>query len=223
MKHTLIKVTSQPIVKWATRRALVGRTRCRQQPQKGRFSRAEVDDLVEQSWLKFQELMPDVPQKSTFANTISVMLASLTNSFFQVLIARGIERDYAIELVADTTWKVAEKWGNLTYFMAGLSPREPAERMRMSVNMILRFPFNPPGFVFERLPADDGISLDMHRCPVAIYFYEQNATDLCVGSWCNLDFALAKMWGGRLERSGTLAAGCDRCDFRFKATPDLTK
>ena len=120
-------------------------------------------------------------------------------------------------MVADTTWKVLEKWGRLTYFIAGLFARDPAQRMRTSVNMILRFPFNPPGFVFERLPADDGISLDMQRCPVAIYFYEQDATDLCVGSWCNLDFALAEMWGGRLERSGTLAAGCDRCDFRFKA------
>lgn len=215
MKRRLIKVTSQPIVKWATRSALVGRTRCRQQPEKGRFSRAEVDDLLEQSWLKFQDLMPDVPQESTFSNTISAQ--ALTFSFFQVLVARGIERAYAIELVADTTWKVLEKWGRLTYFIAGLFARDPTQRMRTSVNMILRFPFNPPGFVFERLPADDGISLDMHRCPVAIYFYEQDATDLCVGSWCNLDFALAEMWGGRLERSGTLAAGCDRCDFRFKA------
>jgi len=35
-------------------------------------------------------------------------------------------------------------------------------------------------------------------------------------SWCNLDFALVEMWGGKLERSETLASGCNRCDFRFK-------
>jgi hypothetical protein len=47
--------------------------------------------------------------------------------------------------------------------------------------------------------------------------YDQLASDLCIETWCNLDFPLAEMWGGRLERTQTLAAGCEHCDFRFKA------
>jgi hypothetical protein len=31
-----------------------------------------------------------------------------------------------------------------------------------------------------------------------------------------LDFALAEMWGGKLERTGTLAEGKEHCDFYFK-------
>ena len=90
--------------------------------------------------------------------------------------------------------------------------------MQISVNSFLRFPFTPPGYVFERLSSSDGISLDMLRCPVAEYFQKQNTSDLCIGTWCNLDFALAEMWGGWLERTETLAAGCERCNFRFKAS-----
>jgi hypothetical protein len=47
-----------------------------------------------------------------------------------------------------------------------------------------------------------------------------DAADLCIGTWCNLDFPLAEMWGGRLERRGTLAAGAPVCDFRFVAAPN---
>jgi len=93
----------------------------------------------------------------------------------------------------------------------------------MSVNMFLRFPFTPPGYVYERLPSCDGISVDILRCPVAAFFLNQNASDLCTGTWCNLDFALAKMWGGWLERTETLAAGCRRCDFRFKVGQRLNR
>ncbi len=59
----------------------------------------------------------------------------------------------------------------------------------------------------------------MRRCPVADYLGQRGAADLCAGSWCNLDFALAEMWGSRLDRSDTLVAGSSCCDFRFHAQP----
>jgi hypothetical protein len=52
---------------------------------------------------------------------------------------------------------------------------------------------------------------------VADYMRAHGASDLCVGAWCNQDFALAKLWGGELHRTKTLAAGDDHCDFRFIA------
>ncbi|MFQ5740811.1 MAG: L-2-amino-thiazoline-4-carboxylic acid hydrolase, partial [Acidobacteriota bacterium] len=66
---------------------------------------------------------------------------------------------------------------------------------------------------YSRLPSNDGIYFDMRRCPVAEYFRSSGAADLCVGSWCNLDYGLAEMWGGWLERTGTLAGGDDCCRF----------
>ncbi len=60
----------------------------------------------------------------------------------------------------------------------------------------------------------------MRRCPVADYLGSRGAADLCAGSWCNLDYALAEMWGGTLERSGTLVGGASCCDFRFRVPAD---
>lgn len=58
----------------------------------------------------------------------------------------------------------------------------------------------------------------MRRCPVADYLGTHSAADLCAGSWCNLDYALAEMWGATPQRSGTLAGGAECCDFRFRIT-----
>lgn len=56
----------------------------------------------------------------------------------------------------------------------------------------------------------------MRRCPVADYLGSRGAADLCAGSWCNLDYALAEMWGGTLECSGALVGGASCCDLRFR-------
>jgi len=66
--------------------------------------------------------------------------------------------------------------------------------------MFLRFPFNPPGYLRQDQPEPQGRALDILRCPVAEYLAAHGAADLAAGSWCNLDFPLARMWGGTLQR-----------------------
>jgi hypothetical protein len=212
----LAKMLLKPVVKWAGRRAVVGRNRCRHQPEKGRFTGADVGRIVAAAWRNFDELAPSAPRELTVGSRMNMMLACVTVSFFRALLAAGVEQDYAIELCADAAWQVYAKWGILPRLVARLRTRDPVERMRIPVKMFLRFPFNPPGYRFERLPADDGIAFDITRCPVAEYLRTHGAAALCVGSWCNLDYALSELWGGRLERAGTLAAGDAACRFRFK-------
>jgi hypothetical protein len=103
----------------------------------------------------------------------------------------------------------------ITKTFTSLVSRDPTQRLRLSVNAFLTYPFSRPGYRFNDVPEDDGRSLDMVRCPVADYLGQRDAADLCAGSWCNLDYALAEMWGGRLQRSSTLVAGAKCCDFRF--------
>jgi hypothetical protein len=155
----------------------VGRSRCRQQPADGRFTRQEVNLLVTQAWHRFGENVADAPPTGTVGNRMNMRLACLSLSLFEAFPAAGIEREYAIELFADAAWKVYE--------------------------MFLRFPFSPPGYRYDPAPLPDGLAIE--------------AADLCVGAWRNLDYGLAEMWGGQLERSTTLAAGGERCDFRFHA------
>jgi ubiquinone biosynthesis protein len=145
------------------------------------------------------------------------MLACLTLSMLQALTAEGIERDYAIELIGDACWKIYAQWAQIPRAVTRLLTRDPAKRMRISVEMFLRYPFNRPGYRYADVPEPAGRGLDMLRCPVAEYLAAHEASDLTLATWCNLDFPLARMWGGELERHGTLAGGAQRCDFRFRA------
>lgn len=217
MNPTLLKLIYRPVMKWAAHRGLIGRNQCGERPEKGRFNRAEVDRLLEEVWRNFDQLAPTVPCEPTVGNRMNMMLACMSISFLRSLLAIGVDRVYVIELFADVAWKVYEKWAVLPRFIARILTPDPAKQMRICVNMFLRFPFNSPGYIYTRLPSGDGISFDMRRYPVAEYFRSNDAADLCVDSWCNLDYGLAEMWGGWLERAGTLAGGDDRCSFRFKA------
>lgn len=207
----------KPWVRWAARSALRGRNRSRSDPSAGRFTRTDIDRLLDAAWATFDRRSPQLPGESTLGARQNVVLACLTLSMLEALTADGVERDYAIELIGDTCWKVYEQWGQIPRIITRLISRDPAKRMRISVEMFLRYPFNRPGYGYTDVPEPQGRALNMLRCPVAEYLASQNAADLCLATWCNLDYPLAHMWGGQLERHGTLAAGAKRCDFRFRA------
>jgi L-2-amino-thiazoline-4-carboxylic acid hydrolase len=206
----------RPLVRGVARRAITGRNRSRSDPTAGRFTRSQVSRIVNEGFTRFEREVPDLPCEPTLGSRQNVLLAALTLSFLEALEADGIERGYAIELTGDVCWRVYQQWGHGTRAATRLITRDPVRRLRLSVNAFLTFPFGRPGYRFDDVPQPDGRSLDMQRCPVADYLGSRGAADLCAGSWCNLDYALAEMWGGTLERSGTLVAAGSCCDFRFR-------
>jgi L-2-amino-thiazoline-4-carboxylic acid hydrolase len=206
----------RPVVRAAARRAIAGRNRSRRDPTAGRFTRPEITRIVDVALVRFERHAPGLPSEPTLGARQNVLLAALTLSFLEALQEAGIERRYAIELTGDTCWHFYRQWGYVTRAATRLISRDPVRRLRLSVNAFLTFPFGPPGYRFDDVAQDDGRSLDMRRCPVADYLGAPGAADLCAGSWCNLDYALAEMWGGTLERSRTLVAGASCCDFRFR-------
>lgn len=73
------------------------------------------------------------------------------------------------------------------------------------------------------MPNDPAIEFDITRCPVAEYFAAHSLSDLCVSTWCNQDYALAEMWGGKLTRNETIAGGGNRCNFAFASADTPVK
>ncbi len=217
-----VKFIYRPLAVRAARQALVGRNRARQSPERGRFTRADVDGLLKTAWSEYARRVGDVPVEPTVGSRMNVRLACFTVSFFNTLLAAGVERAYAIELVADAVWRVYRLWSNIALGLARLTPRKTTSlafavtnRGDQQTGVSLSFPFNAPGYLIEPAPADAGTAFDVVRCPVADYFRREGAVDLCSASWCNLDYALAEMTGERLVRTKTLVRGDDRCDFRL--------
>jgi L-2-amino-thiazoline-4-carboxylic acid hydrolase len=218
MNPTLLKTVLKPVIKRAVQRSLSGRVRSQKRPQKGRFTRADVNNILRQTWLNYDKLAPQAPLKKelTVGNKIVLLLVCFTFDFFQSLLALDVDRQYAIELTADVTWKVVAPSVKLLGIITRIATRDPIRRIYMPYNMLMSTLFNEPGFQYQLGVTGDGVTLDITRCPAAAYFQTHQALDVCVGAWCSIDFSLTEAWGGHLERTGTIAMGCDLCDFRAK-------
>ena len=225
----IVKPIYEPLTKRAGRRALLGRMRARESPDAGRFTPSDVGALLDAAWRRYDASVVGLPTQPTMGSTMNVRLACFTFSFFEELLAMGTEREYAIELVADATWQVYQVGAGLTTAAARLAHGK-SSALAFAVNkkadgeavVHLRFPFNAPGYVIETVPIQNGTAFNVLRCPVAEYFRARGAADLCVASWCNLDFPLGELTHRKLVRTKTLVQGADHCDFRVLPRDPLT-
>ncbi len=93
-----VRIIYRPLAARAARQALVGRDRVRQSPDRGRFTRADVDGLLKTAWNHYAERLGDLPAEPTMGSRMNVRLACFTMCFFNAALAAGVERAYAIEL-----------------------------------------------------------------------------------------------------------------------------
>jgi hypothetical protein len=215
----IVKSIYAPWTKRAAHRTLAGRVRDRRTPENGRFTKGNVDGLLERAWRRYEGAAADLPPEPTMGSRMNVRLACFTVSFFEELLAIGVERAYAIELIADACWSIYRTWAIVAAKVAKLSGRASALGFAATTRgggpVSLRFPFNAPGYRIETVPAKRGTAFDVVHCPVATYFRERGAPDLCVASWCNLDYPLGEITNQKLVRTKTLVEGADRCNFRI--------
>jgi ubiquinone biosynthesis protein len=210
----MVRRLGRPVLDAVIRRALVGRAVTGL--GHGRtLTRREVDEILGRLWAHFDELGHTVPWEPTFGSRMNVALAAVTIATHRALGEVGIVGPEATDLIRTIAWRIYRIWGGVPAAIARLATRDPVRRLRVSTALFRRFPFNPPGYRMKDLPATDAVAFDVDRCPVADYFRAQGQSDLCVRTWCALDEPLAELWGGTLERRGTLAGGAARCDFRW--------
>jgi ubiquinone biosynthesis protein len=215
-----VKLVYKPVARRAAHRAIRGRVRDLHSPEKGRFTRADVDNLLKAAWHSYDTSAPSLPKQPTWGSTMNVHLACFTLSMLETLLARATERAYAIELIADATWNVYQLWARVASLVARVMPWRSttlafaSHKKNSQAGTSLRFPFNAPGYLIEPVSSASGVAFDVVHCPIASYFRERGAADLCVASWCNLDYPLAEITHQKLVRTETLVEGARRCDFR---------
>lgn len=213
------------IIRWAAYRAVVGRYLDRHQPHKGRFTRHDLNRVLEQTWRNFEELLPDahLEELETLGNRQNVMLGVVTLAMYRAFLAAGVEKEYAIELFSDLGWKFYEKWVVPLRLIARLVARDPQKQMDTMLRIFLRYPFSRPGYDWKILSQEGPFELDIYRCPVHDYFKRigKEEENIFFKSWCKFDFALAQVMtkGGSYERPHTLSAGNDVCEMKWYGKP----
>ena len=175
-----------------------------------------VSDLMKQAWDRYYELEPSVAVQPTLGAVFTTHAAVLILAMHETLLRHGVAAAESYRLIYDIGWSVYRQMGEPPLLIAGAFTRDPRKRLKLATDMFRNFPFGSPSYEWRDVPSSDGaIAFDCVKCPVAEFFASQNASELCVQTFCRLDFPLAETWGGQLERNGTIASGAERCDFRW--------
>jgi len=176
-----------------------------------------VDRVLAEMWNRYYELEPTVPIEHTLGAVFTTHLAALTLAMHEVLLREGIREQESYRLIYEIGWKFYTEMGEPPLLLAAAFTRNPLKRLRLATDLFRLFPFGSPGYGWRDVPGAEGeVAFDCTRCPVAEVFAQQGASELCVNTWCNLDFPLAEKWGGVLARTGTIAMGREQCDFRWR-------
>jgi hypothetical protein len=77
MKPGLVKAIYRRTIGRAARAGLVGRLRDRERQEDERFTRAEVDELLEQTWIAYDQLAPHVPHEPKIGNRMNMLWSGL--------------------------------------------------------------------------------------------------------------------------------------------------
>lgn len=196
----------KPILAPPTRRELAGR-----------FDPCEIQAILDDAFNDYDTQAPDLPREASAGGRLMVHVAALTMGFYRALLARRVPESEARSLTAGVTWRAYDKMATIPTVFSTIGASSARDRVKRATDLFRRFPFSSPSYdMVDVDAADDVVAFDVRRCPAAAYFRAHGLGELCLASWCNLDFPLATRWGAGLDRSQTIAEGSDHCDFRWR-------
>jgi len=180
------------------------------------FSKEEIIEILSRYWKRYLKLKPEVPSMPTIGGSVAVHLAAMSTAFYEELISRQKGEIETTKLFYDIAWKVYNKMGKFSWWIAGIGNRKGHGRLLKATQLFRSFPFNSPSYNWVDVPTGNKVvGFNCTKCPVAEYFHEKNMSNFCVNTWCKLDYPLAELWHSKLERAGSIASGAEICDFRW--------
>lgn len=167
-------------------------------------------------------------------NRLMVELAVYTAAAYRALLDAGFREGSARRVVADIGWGVYAMLLRLNSLPFRLVARDPGRRLRGTIGLLLRFPFNAPGApgyaVDARREGDDMLTHFTH-CPPQSFVRtliaetgDRGDLDAFYESWCQYDWPGADIIAndgrrGHYERRRTLSRGDPVCDMCWRARP----
>lgn len=180
------------------------------------FNNNEEQDILHGYWQRYLQLKSEVPKMPTMGGSLMLHLSAMSTGFYQELTTRGKDEETTTQLFYDIAWKIYQKMGRFSWGLAGFGNRNGYDRLLKATKLFRAFPFNSPSYQWKDVKAEkDVVGFDCLKCPVAEYFETKGLSKFCVATWCALDYPLAEMWNAKLERTGSIAGGEEKCDFRW--------
>jgi len=162
----------------------------------------------------FGQLATQIPQTNYGARHL-LRMSAYSVALFRALIAQGFESESATELVSNAVFSAIRPGRDAMDRLGRIRHRARLRGARWASDLARRLYYAEPGWRMQAVLVDDGFGMDVSRCMVAEYFDRLGESELCQRVICDQDVRSAARHGITLERSGTLAGGADRCDFRY--------
>jgi hypothetical protein len=185
------------------------------------YGEALADMLARESAEEFETLIPRLPyiggQRNSMTDEIAFSATALV--LYRVMKRHG----KGVEQTGELLYRIAEVWVKRYprflrrlmgwAYLSGLGQCQ--SKRKAAVSQERRYPGD---WVREHVEGGGGAfdwGADYTECGSVKYLHNQEADELAP-YLCLLDYALFGALGIRLERTMTLAEGCEKCDFRFK-------
>jgi L-2-amino-thiazoline-4-carboxylic acid hydrolase len=186
-----------------------------------RFAKDEVERIIQQLQDEFCALLPRLPYIGGKQNPLTTNLVACTwfLALYRVLQPRGLSDDE----VGDVVYRVAEEWVTST-------PRWIGRMQSLLIKTpLLRIIFGrisrqsqqrkyPGDFVVHFVPGDGrnfDFGVDFTGCAIHKFFQAEQAGHFAK-YMCRIDYLTTSYKGIELMRTGTIANGADKCDFRYR-------
>ncbi len=123
----------------------------------------------------------------------------------------------------DIAWEVYVKMGRFSWWLAAKGDKKITTELLQNYYRLLNatrlfrtFPFSSPSYGWQNVKTPDTVvGFNCVKCLVTEYFQSKGLSEFCTKTCCALDYPLAELWHAKLERTGSIASGADKCDFRW--------
>jgi hypothetical protein len=191
-----------------------------------RFSKDEVERIIAELQAEFRAMLPRLPYIGGQQNplTTNLVACSWFLALYRVLQPRGLSDDG----IGDLVYRVAEEWVTSAPRWLGRVQswiiKTPLLRLifkrisRQSQQMKY-----PGDFVVHFVPGDGrtfDFGLDFTGCAIHKFFQAEGAGHFAK-YMCRIDYLTTSYKGIELTRTGTIANGAEKCDFRYRLAGNL--
>jgi hypothetical protein len=170
---------------------------------------------------KWGALIPQLPDTGGFQNphTQIIISAALFLTLYRELEVHGQTMDEVGTLILEAVVKMYQSWpGFMMRLLRNIQRKISGDRTARQLASISQQRHYPNDFVCVFVEGDGknfDYGFDYLECGIWKFFHAQKAEEF-VPYMCRLDFAYADAMGQRLMRTGTIASGNVKCDFRYK-------
>lgn len=188
------------------------------------FAPDEVTRIIQQTREEFRRLLPRLPDIGGRQNPLTENL--LASAWFLALAQPLRQRNWSDDQIGDLIYRIAEVWvassPRWVAWLQGKLARTPlvkfllkrvsrqSQQRRYAADFVVQF--------VEGNGRNFDFGLDFTECGICKLFQAEGAAGLAK-HMCRIDYLTTSFRGIQLIRTGTIANGASKCDFRYKQLP----